>query len=153
MDQITFADTAVSRCAYYRRTCGLPAGIQPPIGRIVVRAGMIGAITMPGSLGSRVRDDLLHRRFALGPIISHARSERWTYLCRPDLPDGAELFSELFALNVSVVPAGGEIVLPSPAALRSGYRRWVVPPRDTFRPSGLVIVDAVRACTTSGRSC
>jgi len=143
MDHTTFADTVVSRCAYYRRICGLPAGIQSSRSRIVVRAGMIGAITMPGSLGRRVRDDLLHRRMILGPVICHVRSGRLTYLCRPDLPDDVRLFSKLFALNVSIVPPGGEIALPSPADSRSEYRCWIVLPRDTFRPSGLVLVDAI----------
>jgi len=147
MEKTTFADTTVSRCTYYRRTCGLPAGIQPPLGRIVVRAGMIGAITMPGRLGQRIRDDLLHHRITLGPIICHVRSGRWTYLCRPDLPDDVQLFRILFALNTSIVPAGSEIALPSPTDTRSEYRCWIVPPRDTFRPSGLVIVDAIEKVT------
>src|SRR5437899_622058 len=56
MDHPAFADTSASRCAYYRRTCGLPAGIHPEYGRIVVKAGLVGAITMPARLGQRARD-------------------------------------------------------------------------------------------------
>ncbi|WP_330228512.1 DNA-directed RNA polymerase subunit beta [Nocardia sp. NBC_00508] len=146
MDDSAFADTPTSRCAYYRRTCGIPAAIHPENGHIVVRSGMIGGITMPARLGQQVRDNLLHNRFALGPVIAHVRSGRWTYLIRPDLPDDIRLFAELFRLDVSVVPIGGDIALPSPADAHAVYRQWVVAPRDSFRPSGLLIVETIRAC-------
>ncbi len=149
MNNPTFADTPASRCAYYRRTCGLPAGIHPDVGRIILRTGLVGAITMPAPLGQRVRDDLLHNRITLGPIVSHLRSGRWTFLCRPDLPNDLSLFAELFRCNVSLVPPGAEIALPAPSD--AGVRHWVVPPRDTFRPSGFVIVTSLRACVTRSR--
>ncbi|MFI6170251.1 DNA-directed RNA polymerase subunit beta [Nocardia sp. NPDC051052] len=145
MNIAAFADTPTTRCAYYRRTCGLPAGIHPEIGRIVIKAGLVGGITMPAALGQRVRDDLLHRRFTLGPIVAHVRSHRWTYLVRPDLPNDIRLAPALLHLNVSIVPFGGEIALPSPAD-GPAHRQWVIPPRDTFRPSGLTIIAAVQAC-------
>ncbi|WP_225729923.1 MULTISPECIES: DNA-directed RNA polymerase subunit beta [unclassified Nocardia] len=151
MDQLAFADTPTTRCAFYRRTCGLPAGIHPEVGRIVVKAGAVGAITMPAPLGQRVRDDLLRRRNTLGPIISHVRSGRWTFLIRPDISDDVQLFAELFRHNVSIVPIGGEIALPSPADAQTGYRQWVVSPRDSFRPSGLEVIETVRACTATPR--
>ncbi|WP_378738815.1 DNA-directed RNA polymerase subunit beta [Nocardia brasiliensis] len=147
MNDPVFADTSISRCTYYRRTCGLPAGIHPEAGRIVVKAGVVGAITMPAGLGERVRDDMLFRGCPLGPVVAHIRSRRWTFLCRPDVPDDLRLFAELFRLDVSIVPFGGEIALPSPADARAACRAWVVLPRDTFRPSGAVIIDYVRACT------
>jgi hypothetical protein len=115
MDHAAFADTPASRCAYYRRICGLPAGIHPEGGRIVVKAGVVRGITMPARLGQRVRDDM-------------------------------RLFAALFRLDVSIVPFGGEIALPSPAEASGGFRQWVVAPRDTFRPSGASIVDCVLAC-------
>ncbi|MER7451893.1 DNA-directed RNA polymerase subunit beta [Nocardia beijingensis] len=151
MDQLALADTPTARCAYYRHTCDLPAGVHPEIGRIVLRAGFVGAITMPAALGQKVRDDLVHRRIAVGPIISHVRSKRWTFLTRPDLPDDVRLFAELFRLNVSIVPSGGEIALPSPAAADADYRHWIVPPENGFRPAGSSIVDAVRLCTRTVR--
>jgi len=55
------------------------------------------------------------------------------------------LFAALFRLDVSVVPFGSEIALPSPADAPGAFRRWVIAPRDTFRPSGMVIVDCVLA--------
>ena len=73
MNDPTFTDTSISRCAYYRRTCGLPAGIHPEAGRIVVKAGVVGAITMPAALGRLVRDDMLFRGGPLGPIVAHIR--------------------------------------------------------------------------------
>ncbi|MFD8245391.1 DNA-directed RNA polymerase subunit beta [Nocardia sp. NPDC059691] len=145
MNHAAFADTPASRCAFYRRTCGLPAGIHPEIGRIVVKAGVVGGITMPDRLGQRVRDDMLFRGQAIGPVIAHIRSRRWTFLCRPDLPDDVRLFAALFRIDVSIVPFGSEIALPSPADVNGVFRRWVVAPRDTFRPSGMVIVNCVLA--------
>ncbi|MEV4126708.1 DNA-directed RNA polymerase subunit beta [Nocardia sp. NPDC049707] len=149
MDQHAFADTPASRCAFYRRTCGLPAGIHPEVGRIVVKVGIVAAITMPARLGRIIHDDMLFRGLALGPIIAHTRSGRWTFLCRPDLPDDMALFAELFRMDVSIVPFGGAVALPSPIDA-DAYRSWVVPPRGTFRPSGAVIAAAVRACSARG---
>ncbi|WP_433681078.1 hypothetical protein [Nocardia sp. CA-119907] len=83
---------------------------------------------------------------------SHPRSNRWTYLVRPDLPDDDSLFAEMFRSTVSVVRAGGTIALPSPSDRCAEFRRWIEPPRCTFRPSGRNVVDTIRACTGSGRS-
>ncbi|WP_245547871.1 DNA-directed RNA polymerase subunit beta [Nocardia pneumoniae] len=148
---MALADTPTARCAYYRHTCDLPAGVHPEIGRITVRAGFVGAITMPATLGRRVRDDLADRRIALGPIICHERSERWTFLIRPDLSDDVRLFAELFRHNVSIVPSGGEIALPSPDDANARYRHWIVAPRNGFRPSGSSIVEAIRSCAKAGK--
>ncbi|WP_406270337.1 DNA-directed RNA polymerase subunit beta [Nocardia sp. NBC_00881] len=148
---MALADTPTARCAYYRHTCDLPAGVHPEIGRIVVRAGFVGAITMPAALGQQVRDELAHRRIEWGPIISHVRSGRWTFLIRPDLSDDVRLFAELFRLNVSIVPSGGEIALPSPVDAHVEYRRWIVPPQNGFRPFGSSIVETVRSCMRAGK--
>ncbi|WP_280244260.1 DNA-directed RNA polymerase subunit beta [Nocardia abscessus] len=145
MNHAAFADTPASRCAFYRRTCGLPAGIHPELGRIVVKAGVVGGITMPDRLGQLVREDMLFRGLPLGPIVAHVRSCRWTFLCRPDLSDDVRLFAALFRIDVSIVPFGSEIALPSPADANGVFRRWVVAPRDTFRPSGTVIVNSALA--------
>ena len=106
---------------------------------------------MTDALGQKFRDDLTQPRIVLGPIVSHVRSKRWTFLTRPDLPDDVRLFAELFRLNVSIVPSGGEIALPSPADADAGYRHWFVAPQNVFRPSGSSIVDTVRSCTRTGR--
>lgn len=146
MDQMTFADTPASRCLYYRRTCDLPAAVQPDSGRIVLRAGTVGAITMPGELGARIRDEMSHRRMCLGPVVSHIGSGRWTYLCRPDAGDGLDdmrLFGALFRLNVSIVAVGASIALPAPTIASMRHRRWVVTPSDNFRPSQAAILDLV----------
>ncbi|BDT99052.1 DNA-directed RNA polymerase subunit beta [Nocardia sputorum] len=137
------ADTPASLCLFYRQ-CGLAAAVQPELGRIVVPAGRVGAITMPARLGQEVKALMQVRRRALGPILSHPRSGRWTYLVRPDLPDEVGLFAELFRLNVSVARYGAQIALPSPADRSPCFRVWVEPPRDTFRPSASVVVAAIR---------
>lgn len=141
------ADTPTSRCLFYRQMCGLAAGVDPAIGRITVRAGSVSAVAMPADLGQMVKMHMQSRQCALGPIISHPRSRRWTFIVRPDLPDEVPLFSELFRLNVTVARFGAQIALPSPADRHVGLRVWIEPPRDTFRPSGIAVVDAIRACT------
>ncbi|AHH16491.1 hypothetical protein NONO_c16900 [Nocardia nova SH22a] len=150
MEQKAFTDTPASCCVYYRRVCGLPAVVDHDTGRILLRAGVVGAITMPGELGARVRDELAHRRMCPGPTISHVGSGRWSYLCRPDTAaESADmrLFGALFRLNVSIASVGATIALPSPTRASMRYRRWIVAPRNTFRPSLAVTLDAIAACT------
>ncbi|WP_280430059.1 DNA-directed RNA polymerase subunit beta [Nocardia brasiliensis] len=147
MEYVLIGDTPTTRCVYYRQVHGLPAYIDPPMSqRIAFRAGTTGAITMPAALGDAVRTRLCSRRSELGPIIWHPLSNRWTYLVRPDVPDDdTALFCDLFAWNVSVVRIG-VIALPSTAAAPGSIRRWIHLPRNDFKPSCRVVVDAVRAC-------
>ncbi|WP_324195773.1 DNA-directed RNA polymerase subunit beta [Nocardia abscessus] len=140
------ADTPLTRCRFYRETCGLPARVQPEIGRIIVPAGSVGAITMPHQLGAAVKARMNGLNVRLGPIVSHPRSKRWTFLIVPDVPDENRLFAELFRLNVSVSRFGAQIALPSPGARQAGFRVWVTPPRDSFRPSGMAVIECIRAC-------
>lgn len=144
------ADTPVSRCQFYRLVCGFPAVLQPEVGRIFVRAGRVGAITMPSPLGGAVKTLMQRRKTPVGPIISHTRANRWTFLVQPDVP-GHPLFRELFGLNVAVAPPGAQILLPSPVDVRAGVRAWVQPPRSTLLPSGMVVVGIVRACLAARR--
>ncbi|MGQ4597907.1 DNA-directed RNA polymerase subunit beta [Nocardia sp. R6R-6] len=140
-------DTPRSRCQFYRRECDLPAVVDPPeLGRIVMRAGSVWALTMPSSLGQAVKVHMQNRSIPLGPILAHPRSNRWTFLIAPDLPESdTRLFAELFRLNVAVARTGSTIALPSPTSTAAAIRRWIVPPRNHFRPSGQVVVAAIRA--------
>ena len=152
MQHIAFGDTPASRCHYYRQICDLPASIDPPsLGRIVMRADFVWALMMPFPLGQAVKAHMQREDRDIGPILSHPRSARWTYLVRPDLPEDDHLFAQMFRLNVSVVRTGGTIALPSPADQCVEFRRWIEPPHCTFRPSGLVVVDAIRRCSGSRR--
>ncbi|MEV6320360.1 DNA-directed RNA polymerase subunit beta [Nocardia sp. NPDC051787] len=146
-------DTPRSRCQFYRRECDLPAVVDPPeLGRIVMRAGSVWALTMPSSLGQAVKAHMQSRSIPLGPILAHPRSNRWTFLITPDLPESdTRLFAELFRLDVSVVRTGSTIALPSPTAAVGSIRRWIVPPRNHFRPSGHVVVAAIRAWADPAR--
>ncbi|MET8773419.1 DNA-directed RNA polymerase subunit beta [Nocardia sp. NPDC004654] len=145
MDQTAFGDTPASRCMYYRRVCDLPAVLDPPaLGRIVVTASYVGALIVPARLGQAVKTQMRQRGNGVGPVLSHPRSKRWSFLIRPDLPDDVRLFAEMFRLDVSVVRTGGTIALPSPADECAMFRCWVELPRSRFRPSGLVVVDAIR---------
>lgn len=152
MAHIGFGDTPASRCVYYRQACDLPASIDPPhLGRIVMRAAHVWGLSMPTALGQAVKIHMHKQGCDIGPIMSHTRSVRWTFLIRPDLPDEVGLFAEMFRLNVSVIRDGGTIALPSPTDQRVEFRRWIEPPRCTFRPSGLVVVDSIRACAGHSR--
>lgn len=148
MNHTVFSDTPAARCTYYRRVCDLPATIDPPhLGRIVMKAEHVWGVVLPAPLGQAVKVLMQQHDLDLGPILSHPRSNRWTYLVRPDIPDDTRLFAEMFRLNVSVVRTGGTVALPSPSDQCAQLRRWIEPPRCTFRPSGLVVIDAIRACT------
>lgn len=152
MNHIPFGDTPVSRCTFYRRVCDLPANVDPPqLGRIVMKVEHVGALTMPAHLGHSVKTHMRQRGLDLGPVCSHPRQNRWTYLVRPDIPDDVRVFAEMYRLDVQVIRAGGTVALPSPADQGIQFRRWIEPPRCTFRPSGLVVVDTIRACSTPYR--
>jgi hypothetical protein len=142
----TLGDTPRSRCLFYRQECDLPAVVDPPeLGRIVLRAGSVWAMTMPGRLGQAVKAHMQGRCVPLGPILAHPRSGRWTMLIQPDLPDDVRLFAELFRLDVAVARSGATIALPSPTPSVGAIRHWIVPPHNAFRPSGRMVVEAVRA--------
>lgn len=136
-----------SLCRFYVVTCGLPAIVRPDLARIVLPAGSVGAVTMRAHIGAQVRVHMEARpNGRVGPIVSHPRSKRWTFLVCPDLPGDIVLWAELLRHNVSIAPIGAEVALPSPFGSVLGYREWVCEPRDGFRPPGTEIVDAVRCC-------
>ncbi|MEU2042548.1 DNA-directed RNA polymerase subunit beta [Nocardia niwae] len=143
----TILETPVARCRFYRNVCGLPARIDPELGRILVPSGSVGAITVPAQLGARVKIRMREFGVPTGPIISHPRSKRWTILVVPDIPCDMPLFSELFRLNATMTSAGAQIALPSPAddgPVR--FRVWVQAPRDSYRPSAFAVIGAIRDC-------
>lgn len=149
-----FGDTPATRCRYYRRVCDLPAVIDPPeLGRIIVHATNVWAVTVPAALGRRVRTEISGDTGGVGPTLSHPRSNRWSFLIRPDLPDDVTLFAEMFRHDISIVRHGGTIALPSPTDLDDRLRGWIEPPRGPRRPSGYTIVRAVRTATGFPRSC
>ncbi|MBF6464879.1 DNA-directed RNA polymerase subunit beta [Nocardia beijingensis] len=152
MDEGAFEDTPLSRCMFYRRNCGLNAVIDPPeLGRIVMRAGSVWAVTMPSRLGRAVKAHMQGRGVAPGPIVGHPRSDRWTFLIRPDIEDDdVKLFAEMFRRDVSIAREGAVIALPSPGP-NGCIRQWVVPARNAFLPSGLAVIDAVRAWSAVAR--
>lgn len=111
-----------------------------------MRTTTVWGLIMPVALGQAVQADMRKRQIDLGPILSHPRSQHWSFLIRPDLPEDDKLFAEMFRSNVSVVRNGGTIALPGPTDRCAEFRVWVEPPRSAFRPSGLAVMDAVRAC-------
>jgi hypothetical protein len=146
------ADTPASWCVFYRRICGLPAALEAkPFGGIAFRAGSVWAVSMPEGYGRAVRAYMQCRHYALGPIITHPPAAMWTFLIRPDLPEGDGLYAELFRYGGKVIRDGGVIALPSPTNPIGGYRQWVEAPHDNYRPSGRVVIDGLRACLPSER--
>ncbi|WP_245665885.1 DNA-directed RNA polymerase subunit beta [Nocardia sienata] len=126
MGHVFLGDTPLTRCRYYRQVCDLPARIDPPeLGRIVMPAGHTWALMMPSALGFAVKKDLQrgHDHNAgtgAGPIISHIRSGRWSFLIRPDLPDDTALFAEMFgSTSPSSAPAPPSPSPPPPTAANS----------------------------------
>ncbi|WP_429428283.1 hypothetical protein [Nocardia sp. GAS34] len=106
---------------------------------------------MPSDLGKRVRAAVLQRHNVLGPIIYHPRSQRWTYIVRPDIDPDVTMLAELFRIYVSVSQHGGQIALPSPADLHMSFRMWEECPTDSFRPSGAEMIALIREHSDSGR--
>ncbi|MFI9631579.1 DNA-directed RNA polymerase subunit beta [Nocardia sp. NPDC051929] len=139
-------DTALTVCYYYRNTCDLPAEVDPAhTGRIVIRTGGVCGLMMPAFIGSEVKARMqCHGQ--VGPILTHPRSHRWTFLVDADLTNEIGLYAEMVRLQVSIIRGGGVIALPGPGRRPGLFRAWVEPPRDAFRPSGRDVVDAIREC-------
>ncbi|WP_280445120.1 DNA-directed RNA polymerase subunit beta [Nocardia brasiliensis] len=134
---------------FYEGTCGLPARIRPEFARLEFTVGSVGAVMMPARIGALVKARMLAQPYGqAGPIVSHPRSKRWTFLVHPDIPYDIALFAELGRDNVSVVPVGSEVPLPSPFAQLLSYREWVLEPINDFRPSGLAVVNMIRSCVS-----
>ncbi|MEU4345164.1 DNA-directed RNA polymerase subunit beta [Nocardia sp. NPDC023852] len=116
--------------------------------RITMRAGDLAAVTVPEWLGRMIHDHLAEQ-FLLGPVVAHG-SHRWTILAHPDDTDtlaaDCDTFTALLRAAATIVPDGGEVVLPSPGDENTGYRRWVVAPRDTFRPHIGTVVQSIIFC-------
>ncbi|WP_280246279.1 DNA-directed RNA polymerase subunit beta [Nocardia abscessus] len=145
-DATMVLESPTARCRFYRNVCGLPARIEPE-GRIFLPCGSVGAITVPAQLGATVKIRMRKLGDPAGPIISHPRSKRWTFLVRPDVPADMPLFTELFRLNATLAPIGAQIGLPSPAdGVGAQFRVWAQAPSDSYRPSALAVVGAIRDC-------
>lgn len=141
------ADTPSSRCEYYRRICHLPATVDPNTGRISVRAGLVWAIELPAALAQMVKVDLDRRQHGGGPVISHPRDARWTFLVRSDIPARvAARDMPLWRNRVTILREGDDITLPSPSDRGHFYRAWITPAHSSFRPSGLDVLDSIRVC-------
>ncbi|MGY0497447.1 DNA-directed RNA polymerase subunit beta [Nocardia sp. FBN12] len=116
--------------------------IDPASGRIMMRAGFVGAVMMPTELAQRVKTSLDLRGVAPLSIIGHPRAEMWTYLVRADIQpigDPAEV-ARLWKARVVVI-RDGDIALPSPVPDPLMIRTWVSPATSAFRPSGTVVIE------------
>ena len=150
-EDYTAVQDAFARCRRYRKDHGLYAVVEPALGRIMLEVGAVGAVVMPAGLGHRVRAHLAaDGQIAAGPIITHPRSDRWTFLTGPTDNSYLDmvLFADLFRVCASVALPGSQIVLPSPADELSGYRDWIAPPLGDYRPHLPDVIAATRACAT-----
>ncbi|MEV6063392.1 hypothetical protein [Nocardia asteroides] len=150
-EEYSATQDALARCRHYRKHNGLYGVVDSTLGRIMLEIGAVGAVVMPSTLGERVRGLLGSRGQRCGPIIAHPRSGRWTFLTGPTDNSYLDtvLFADLFRVCASVALPGSEIVLPSPADERSGYRTWMHEPDGDYRPDFAQIVAATR---TNARS-
>ncbi|MGW4370293.1 hypothetical protein ACWEKT_32075 [Nocardia takedensis] len=145
---------------------------EPATGAITMNAGFVWAVVIDAALGSAVRDEL-HERDVLGPIISHPDTATWTLLTRSDIAVPLLVEAEQWSPRVRVLRGGSRppppptrrrepvweglddvfesprvadvITLPSPIDQGHRLRQWIVEARDDVRPSGVVVIDAVRA--------
>lgn len=139
------ADTPRTRCEYYRRTCHLPATVEPNTGSISVRAGLVWGIELPSEIAQLVKIDLDRRRHGGGPIICHPRNATWTFLVRSDIP--ATVIAReapLWRNRVKILERGTSIALPSPCGRGVFYRGWISATHGPYRPSGMSVVDSIR---------
>ncbi|MGQ4617900.1 hypothetical protein [Nocardia sp. R7R-8] len=94
--------TPLSVCHFYRQVCDLPAEVHPPhLGRITLRAGRVCGVMMPAFIGSEVKAWMDRTGQQAGPVMTHPRSQRWTFLTSPDLPEDIRLFAEMSRVGVS----------------------------------------------------
>jgi hypothetical protein len=107
---------------------------------------------MPAVLGHDVKVWMQNGGYKLGPILSHPRSKRWTFIIRPDVPDDVPLIAEMFRFKVSITRDGATIALPSPADRGTAFRAWIIRPDSHVRPSGWVIVRAIRDIAAAKRA-
>ncbi|MBF6435661.1 DNA-directed RNA polymerase subunit beta [Nocardia cyriacigeorgica] len=137
-------DSAISRCLFYRRMCGLPCAVDSGTGRIILTVGSVTGVTLPADLGRSMLDRSTDcRQLDVGPIISHPRSGRWTILVQSNVADYREVFGRLYRLDATLAPLGAQIALPSPADEGSAWRRWVRPPSRGDLPLATVVIDAL----------
>ncbi|WP_405178911.1 hypothetical protein OG225_33835 [Nocardia sp. NBC_01377] len=148
VEEYTTIQDAFARCRLYRKEHRLYGVVDASLGRIMLEVGAVGAVVMPASLGAHVRDSMASGGDPVGPIISHPRSDRWTFLTGPTDNSYLDmaLFSDLFRVCASVAHPGSTIVLPSPADERGGYRCWISAPQYDYRPGLADVVSATRAC-------
>ena len=142
--------TPEARCTHYRRAYGIYADVESAHGRIVLEIGIWGAVTVPDGLGAAVRRWLLAEGMPC-PIIAHPRAKRWTFLtdaCGRSYLD-MDIKAMLFRVYGSIAGPGNQVVLPSPADERDGYRIWVDEPRGIEPPPPLAAVLGTIATLTA----
>ncbi|MGV9679157.1 DNA-directed RNA polymerase subunit beta [Nocardia sp. NPDC003482] len=140
------ADPLAAACVYYRQACQLDARVRPELAALIVTTShTLGAITMPASLGARVRLYLRDQGRRVGPILSHSASARWTFLTRADIPCDTATSARMYRRQVAVARPGTEITVPSLSRQR-GPRQWVEPPTDPYRTCAALVVAATDAC-------
>ncbi|MFD4433284.1 DNA-directed RNA polymerase subunit beta [Nocardia sp. NPDC058497] len=143
-----------SRCAYYQQVCQMPAMLDPTSDQIIFVAGRVQAVMVPWALGQRVRSELDRADAGCGPIVSHPKSESWTFITQSDrridsLPDDTLLWVN----NVVVMASGVRIGLPTPTATNADpCRVWELPPTSPQRPTTTTVLDAVRTCLKRGET-
>ncbi|MBF6212185.1 hypothetical protein IU487_14200 [Nocardia puris] len=144
--------SAKSHVDEYRTAYRLPARIDPATGQITMRAGKIVGVMMPADLGAQLYAALAETGDAGGPIVSHPRSQTWTFLTQRDHePDDlAAHTGGWWRHRVSVLTANAHIGLPGPHPGGVARREWIVAPSSHLRPPTTVVIAELNAILSSG---
>jgi len=143
--------TPEQRCLRYRRDHHLPTTVDPASRRILLPiGGLIGAITMPTTLGHRVLAGL-RVRMLTGPVIAHPHTHRWTFLTGPGHTLTDTVHTDLLQLQTSVAHPGDDVVLPSPDDEHLGRWHWIHSPEthSDLPPQSAVIATTKAMATTA----
>lgn len=130
----TLTETATALCTRYHQQNGFAGAVVDSYNQIILPAGPVDAIQMPGELGHRVRTELT-RQLLTVPVIENRDTKYQTFITEAapaDDPRPIQLFANLYRIQAIRTPKGALIMLPGPAA--DDTRFWLDKPVGTLRP-------------------
>ncbi|MFC4858776.1 hypothetical protein [Actinophytocola glycyrrhizae] len=115
--------------AEYEELLGWPVSVQVGNRVLIVAIGhTVEAVTMPATLGARVRAEMGIAMLS-GPVVTDPDGVRWTFLTKPLDRLRPNTTADLSHLRVDVAPYGSHVVIPTDPGVSAGkVWRWVEPP-------------------------
>ena len=135
--------------ASYEELLGWPVSVQVGKRVLIVAIGQtLDAVTMPASLGARVRAELGIAMLS-APIVCQPDGKRWTFLTKPLDRLRPNIAADLSHLRVDVAPAGAHIVIPTSPDTTSGQDwRWIEAPSPSrLLPPAYAVIGVTRRLT------